>query len=406
MASLRLQEFLENSTIHGLAHISTSKSRATRVAWVAIVVACFALAIYMITSSYKEWQESPVSTTITTHPIIELEFPTGTVCPPRGSNTALNHLLEKVKDVNFTKEERQELLDISKEVFIEIPNMMYAQNMTALLSSENMRSIANGQSRMPAVDEQGTTILKSSEPQGSISSSSLDFGNTSFKYELNFPENIGELVGEGELVISVETKGNWSFFAPKNTAHLYKENLTASAAEEVCVDHEGHLASVGSQEEQGEIQRLAEDNEVWMGGRRKTGDEWEWLDGRAWNYQNWFSIPELRYYDEPKSDPDYDCMYMLDGTWRSSLCDARSYFICVNKNPIKIAGNHTLLFKSLSLENQSLYFWWNKSTSETNGFKLSWQIKNGDLPDVMEFVSSDLEGSISTPGLGLMEATG
>ena len=79
------------------------------------MVACFATAIYMITGSYKEWQESPVSTTITTHPITELEFPTVTVCPPRGSNTALNHLLEKVKDVNFTKEERQELLDISDE---------------------------------------------------------------------------------------------------------------------------------------------------------------------------------------------------------------------------------------------------------------------------------------------------
>ena len=107
-------------------------------------MACFAFAIHMITSSYKEWQESPVSTTITTHPITELEFPTVTVCPPRGSNTALNHLLEKVKDVNFTEEERQELLDISREVFIEIPNIEYARQMTAFLSVENMRSIANG----------------------------------------------------------------------------------------------------------------------------------------------------------------------------------------------------------------------------------------------------------------------
>ena len=114
MVTAALREFLENSTIHGLVHISTAKSKTARAAWVAIVAACFATAIYMITSSYKEWQESPVSTTITTHPITELDFPTVTVCPPRGSNTALNHLLEKVKDVNFNEEERQELLDISK----------------------------------------------------------------------------------------------------------------------------------------------------------------------------------------------------------------------------------------------------------------------------------------------------
>merc|ERR1712213_227771 len=47
-----------------------------------------------------------------------------------------------------------------------------------------------------------------------------------------------------------------------------------------------------------------------------------------------------------------------------------------------------------------LSFWWNKSTNETNGFKLSWHIENGSLPDVMELVSKDLVGSVSTPGLG------
>merc|ERR1712067_164550 len=153
MASQTLKDFLESSTIHGLVHISTAKSKTARTTWVAIVVACFAYAIYMINNSYEEWQESPVSTTITTHPITELEFPTVTVCPPRGSNTALNHLLEKVKDVNFTKEERQELLDISKEVFIQIPSMKYASQMTGYLSMDNMRSIVNGQASMPEVDE-------------------------------------------------------------------------------------------------------------------------------------------------------------------------------------------------------------------------------------------------------------
>ena len=37
-----ISEFLEGSTIHGLVHISTAKSKAARAAWVAIVFACFA----------------------------------------------------------------------------------------------------------------------------------------------------------------------------------------------------------------------------------------------------------------------------------------------------------------------------------------------------------------------------
>ena len=104
MASTTLREFLENSTIHGLCHISTAQSRVARAAWVAIVVACFAVAISMISSSYKEWQESPVSTTISTHPITELEFPSVTVCPPWGSNTALNYLLGERCEFHQRKE--------------------------------------------------------------------------------------------------------------------------------------------------------------------------------------------------------------------------------------------------------------------------------------------------------------
>ena len=107
MATATFREFLESSTIHGLVHISTAKSKAARAVWVVIVVACFATAIYMITGSYKEWHESPVSTTITTHPITELQFPEVTVCPPRESNTVVNQALRKVESVNFTEGERQ-----------------------------------------------------------------------------------------------------------------------------------------------------------------------------------------------------------------------------------------------------------------------------------------------------------
>ena len=92
-----LREFFESSTIHGLVHISKAKSWATRATWIVIVVACFASAIWMITDSYKDWQESPVSTTITTHPINELMFPEVTICPPRDSNTVIKQALRKEK---------------------------------------------------------------------------------------------------------------------------------------------------------------------------------------------------------------------------------------------------------------------------------------------------------------------
>ena len=230
-----IRDFLESSTIHGLVYISTAKSRTARAAWVAIVAVCFALAIHMITSSYKEWQESPVSTTITTHPITELEFPTVTVCQPRGSNTALNHLLEKVKDVNFTAEERNVLQGILEEVFLDSPTKEYAKKISEFLSTDNTRSIANKRGSMPSIDKGGMITMRSSELEGSFSSpgflDSEDIGDffkrtQTIHYVLYLPSySIRNTLGNGSLIISITTEGNWSFTSPENKWTRHQEKL-------------------------------------------------------------------------------------------------------------------------------------------------------------------------------------
>ena len=93
-----MQEFLSGSTIHGLVYIHSAKSRAVKAAWILIVALGFGFAAYLIGNSYSEWIEAPVSTVVTTKPISDLEFPEVTVCPPRGSNTVLNHVLKKMED--------------------------------------------------------------------------------------------------------------------------------------------------------------------------------------------------------------------------------------------------------------------------------------------------------------------
>ena len=54
---------------------------------------------------------------------------------------------------------------------------------------------------------------------------------------------------------------------------------------------------------------------------------------------------------------------------------------------LKMAANHTFVFKGSSLLNQSLYFWRNGSIHNIPGFRLNWQIENGSLPDVMELLT-------------------
>ena len=217
------------------------------------------------------------------------------------------------------------------------------------------------------VDEQGMITIRSLEPEGSFFAPSLDvMGNStgkpsSFKYELNLPENIGELVGEGELVISVETTGNWSFFALENKTHLYKKWLTMSAAEQFCINQGGHLASVGSQEEQDEVIKVDYRSIILIGGRRKAGEEegWEWLDGRPWTYQNWDT-------DEPDNGTGKDCIYMnVDGTWRAYSCHFSTSFIC--HHPVKVTENHTVVTYSRKalLRDRSFYFWWNQTSGSS-----------------------------------------
>ena len=76
-----VKEFLEGSTIHGLAHISTARPVTLKMAWTVVVTASFAFAIYMISSSYVEWRESPVESMVTSRPITDLTFPEVTVDP-------------------------------------------------------------------------------------------------------------------------------------------------------------------------------------------------------------------------------------------------------------------------------------------------------------------------------------
>ena len=106
MAVKELKQFFEQSTIHGLYHISTVR-RWPRLLWILIVIGGFCGAGYLINESFDNWKQSPISTTIETLPISQITFPNVTVCPPKESFLNLNYDLkqsEKVKLDNHKKE--------------------------------------------------------------------------------------------------------------------------------------------------------------------------------------------------------------------------------------------------------------------------------------------------------------
>ena len=60
--------FLESSTIHGLAHISSTR-KTLRLFWIVVVFVGFVGAGIIIFESFQSWDESPIKTTLETLPI-------------------------------------------------------------------------------------------------------------------------------------------------------------------------------------------------------------------------------------------------------------------------------------------------------------------------------------------------
>ena len=275
----------------------------------------------------------------------------------------------KVKDVNFTKKERRELLDISWEVFVEIPNKKHAKNAIELLSIDNMRSIAHRKGNIPEIMDGKMITINSFELKGSFKTPGFgdsmykgDFYNRthSLHYILDLPDSIGDMVGEGALVISVQSPGNWSYMLQNKRLQKYEIKLTMYDAENYCVTRGGHLVSVGSKEEMDEIIRLGKESSstgsMWLGGRKNKTDKqkWHWLDGKVWGYQKWSSRPKT-----------YDCLITSWPAilWLATNCEQKHIFLCSTPQ-MKTSKDLTLSLTKSFLSHPIFHFWWNHTKEE------------------------------------------
>ena len=102
-------EFLESSTIHGLVYIGTSRIKPIKLAWLIIVCICFYLAVYLTLDAFRSWEASPINTSTESLPISEVDFPEVAVCPPPGTNTALNYDIMAARNVTLDQKTRGEL---------------------------------------------------------------------------------------------------------------------------------------------------------------------------------------------------------------------------------------------------------------------------------------------------------
>ena len=118
-----IKKYGESSSIHGVSYIfNQANSIFERLLWFILIVGCLAVAGLMIRSSYFEWQENKVITSLktTAKPVTDLEFPAITIC---GAGLHMDGT-ERVLYDNFMDWDRTKYLDQEKSLEERFRNYM------------------------------------------------------------------------------------------------------------------------------------------------------------------------------------------------------------------------------------------------------------------------------------------
>ena len=302
-----LRDFLETSTIHGLAYISNVPSKTGKALWLTIVIAGFCTAGYLINSSYEEWESTPVATSISTHSISTLPLPIITICPPDHSNTVLNVDLVRAGNISLTDADRQALLNVSRQFFIHQPSQNFVNLARKLTNEEGIPQLKAQRRSYPTPSEntdqggnQGFEIW-STELAGSYTSPgfrsrrncSKNYPNLHFT--LYIPQKVvtkkEDLLNE-TLDIDIMTLNGDDFEIEYREGEKYifhgKDQKHWREAEIHCNEQNGHLVSIHTNYDYKMFKSYQDrDNKnrkmVWIGGNDgKVESIWEWSDRTAW----------------------------------------------------------------------------------------------------------------------------
>ena len=116
----------------------------------------FLSATFLIHQSYSDFKNSPVVTSVKTKPIDDLPFPKVTVCPPRGSNSALNYDLMRADNESLTQEMRANLNQEAKRIFDPCgPHQQNIEYMLASANEENIKQVVDGFQTFPKLCNTG-----------------------------------------------------------------------------------------------------------------------------------------------------------------------------------------------------------------------------------------------------------
>ena len=421
-----LRDFLETSTIHGLAYISNVPSKPGKALWLTIVTAGFCTAGYLINSSYEEWESTPVATSISTHPIATLPLPIITICPPEHANTVLNVDLVRAGNISLTKADRQALINVSRQLFIHKPSQNFVDVAQRLTNKEAIpqlkaetRSYPSSYENTDRGSNQGFEIW-STELAGNYSTPG--FGSTrncskndpNIHFTLYIPQTVvmrkENLVNESfEVEIVALNCDEFEVEYREGDKYIFHgtsgEFKFWSDAEDHCNEQNGHLVSIHTNYDFKMFdyyqQRAKNTKRVWLGGTDERVESiWEWSDGTPWankSVARCNEVPDIQEHGvksctnwaskHPGGGEDKNCLIVdKSGNWMSEYCEGNwkklPYWCHIT--PVRMEGTKKLSWKLTEITFSKIELWLTKKTggeetckssSKMPGFSLTWSTK-------------------------------
>ena len=404
-------EFLEKSTIHGLVYISSAPTKSWKAFWFLVVAAGFSAAIYLINDSYEDWQASPIATSTSIQPIADLDFPTITVCPPKGSNTALNYDLKRLKNISLTEAKRQRLISMITELLITQPSSEFVALARTFKSNESILELFKEKPQstypMPYFDISDKTFgyeVWSSQSNGSFHTPG--FGNkiscNKTLQNVHFVLLLPKAIANNDILqIQVIKSKGWEVQYRQGSKYVWhndmRERSSWKEAEKICREDKGHLASVNNVLEREQIGAGYMSKLTWIGGSDLIKEGvWAWTDGTPWpigptcdstskKRENWSQSCTGWGPDEPNGGSLSNCLSISTNYYRASYCDSKKDFIC-RFNPSALTANATLTIQKRTKGFSKIEFWLKgnapfssipcNASRNMPGFSIKWGISN------------------------------
>ena len=166
--------------------------------WFLVFLLSLSISAFFINLSATDWAENPVSTDIETLPISDIRLPGITVCPPKGSHTALNYDLVKAENITLSKEDREEMFNVALDLLIEEDLETVIDNLESFVEEDRPRNWYEEQSTLllpgnsKHFQDQQDYLFVTSATSGSVSTPWIgeDFNEQKFRKDARWTYEI------------------------------------------------------------------------------------------------------------------------------------------------------------------------------------------------------------------------